>query len=322
VRKVVSFLCCMLLMGHAGAADIKGGKDHPLLGRFVGSEIWGYSFSDYDEYPLSIGPIKEEDGKRKAQVNTIEGKITRILYAAPKGKSPLAVYRNYQKKLKSEGFETLFECKQKGDSGCGSDLLFYSPSFKPELIEYAYQYNRDNRYGAFVKKTGKGDVYVSLMAYRYGWDFYRKRFERAFVQIDVVETGDLDDDQIEVISADDIVSAVGANGRVAIPGIYFDTDKAAIKPESQPALEQIVEAMKRSPELKVHVVGHTDNTGSFKHNLSLSRARAKAVRDYLAGKGVAPDRLRANGVASLAPVSSNSTEEGRAKNRRVELVEQ
>ena len=322
MRKWLCMGLIALLPLVALAGDIKGSKDHPLLGRFAGSEIWGYSFSDYDEYLLSVGQVKRVADKYEPDVKSIEGKLTRILYVAPKGKSVLAVYRNYQKKLKSEGFKPLFECKQRGGEGCGTELLNYSPSFRPELIGYAYEYAADHRYGAFVKKTDQNKIYVSLMVYRYGWDFYSDRFNRAFVLLDVVETGELDEEQIELISAADIVSQVSANGRVAIPGIYFDTDKAEIKPGSEPALEQIVEAMGKSPELKLHVVGHTDNTGSFEHNLTLSRGRAASVKRYLVDKGIAGNRLTANGVASLAPVASNATEQGRAANRRVELVEQ
>jgi outer membrane protein OmpA-like peptidoglycan-associated protein len=115
--------------------------------------------------------------------------------------------------------------------------------------------------------------------------------------------------------------ALAAGGRVALYGILFDFNKAEIKPESRPALAEIAKLLSQEPGLKLHVVGHTDNVGGFDFNLGLSKRRAEAVvaalaRDY----GIAPGRLTPNGVAYLAPVAVNTTEEGRAKNRRVELV--
>ena len=97
--------------------------------------------------------------------------------------------------------------------------------------------------------------------------------------------------------------------------------KADVKPESKASLDQIGELLKQRPDLKLHVVGHTDNVGAVDGNMALSKRRAEAVVAALAGSyGVNRARLTGNGVASLAPVKSNTTEEGRAKNRRVELV--
>jgi len=124
-----------------------------------------------------------------------------------------------------------------------------------------------------------------------------------------------------VVSASDIGKSITATGKVAIYGIYFDTGKADVKPESKPSLDQIAGYLKEAPSAKLHVVGHTDNVGGLDSNMALSRRRADAVIGVLTKThGVAPGRLVGNGVASLAPVANNGTEEGRAKNRRVELV--
>lgn len=114
-----------------------------------------------------------------------------------------------------------------------------------------------------------------------------------------------------------------ATGHAAVYGIYFDTGKSVLKPESEAALAEIAKLLKADAGLKVSVVGHTDNVGSMDSNMKLSQARAEAVVNALAGKyGIAAARLKSYGVASLAPVASNDKEEGRAKNRRVELVKQ
>lgn len=112
-------------------------------------------------------------------------------------------------------------------------------------------------------------------------------------------------------------------GHVALYGIHFDTNKAEVKPESQPALEQIAKLLSQNPGLNLKVVGHTDMTGSMDANMKLSQARGEAVVKVLVAQyGVAPARLQGFGVGPLAPVASNDTDEGRAKNRRVELVKQ
>jgi OOP family OmpA-OmpF porin len=116
---------------------------------------------------------------------------------------------------------------------------------------------------------------------------------------------------------------IRATGHAAIYGIYFDTGKADIKPESAQAIAEIGKLLKADPELKIYVVGHTDNTGSVEVNVKLSEARAQAVMQALIrDHAITPARLRANGCGQYAPVASNDTEEGRAKNRRVELVKQ
>jgi outer membrane protein OmpA-like peptidoglycan-associated protein len=116
---------------------------------------------------------------------------------------------------------------------------------------------------------------------------------------------------------------ISATGHVAVYGIYFDTGKSEIKSESEAALAEISTLLKNNGTLKVYVVGHTDNVGNIDSNMRLSMDRANAVTKALTGKhAIAADRMKPYGVASLAPVASNDTEEGRAKNRRVELVKQ
>jgi outer membrane protein OmpA-like peptidoglycan-associated protein len=119
------------------------------------------------------------------------------------------------------------------------------------------------------------------------------------------------------------LSDITTTGHAAVYGIYFDVDKAEIKPESEAALAEMAKLLKSSPALKVLIVGHTDNTGTFEHNMKLSQDRAAAVVNALASKqGIAAARLKGVGVGPSAPVASNKAEDGRAKNRRVELVEQ
>ena len=113
------------------------------------------------------------------------------------------------------------------------------------------------------------------------------------------------------------------SGHVAVEGIYFDTGKSVVKPESTPALQEVAKLLAADPSLKLWVVGHTDSVGSVDANMKLAQARAEAVAAALAtSHGVAPARLKGYGVGPLAPIASNDAEDGRAKNRRVELVKQ
>ena len=116
---------------------------------------------------------------------------------------------------------------------------------------------------------------------------------------------------------------IRATGHAAVYGINFDTGKSTIKPESAQSIGEIAKLLKADPSLKIHVVGHTDNVGDIDANIKLSQDRAEAVLQALVrDHGIAPARLRAYGCGQFAPVASNDTEEGRAKNRRVELVKQ
>jgi OOP family OmpA-OmpF porin len=126
-----------------------------------------------------------------------------------------------------------------------------------------------------------------------------------------------------VADASALISDIQAMGHAPVYGIHFDFDEADIKPESEPAIREIARLLTQNEGLKLHLVGHTDNVGSMEYNMKLSNARAAAVMGKLVTEyKISPERLRAFGVGALAPVASNRTEEGRAKNRRVELVEQ
>jgi OOP family OmpA-OmpF porin len=124
-----------------------------------------------------------------------------------------------------------------------------------------------------------------------------------------------------VASAELFQSGLRASGHVEIPGIYFDTGKSVLKSESDASVAEIAKLLKADPALQVYVVGHTDNVASLDLNTKLSQDRAEAVLQALVAKhGIAANRLISRGVGPLAPVASNDSEEGRAKNRRVELV--
>ena len=118
-----------------------------------------------------------------------------------------------------------------------------------------------------------------------------------------------------------MATGLGANGSVALYGLTFDTAKSDLKPESEPTLGEMAKLLKNNSTLKVYIVGHTDMVGDAAANIKLSQARAQSVINALVARGIAASRLTPFGAGPYAPVASNKTEEGRAKNRRVELVE-
>lgn len=120
--------------------------------------------------------------------------------------------------------------------------------------------------------------------------------------------------------ASSLSDELNKSGHVAVYGIQFDTGKATIQPSSETVLAEIVKLLQQNPDLKLRVEGHTDNQGNAAANQALSEKRAQAVVAWLTGKGINASRLSAKGFGATKPVADNSTEDGRAKNRRVELV--
>jgi len=158
-------------------------------------------------------------------------------------------------------------------------------------------------------------VYVSLNVW--GPGAARPQVSLYVVDMKPMEAG------LITVDAAALAGDIARTGHVAVYGIYFDTGKAEVKPESDATLKEIAKLLQQDPKLKLHVVGHTDNVGEIAMNMDLSRRRGNAVVQALTSKhGIAAARLRADGVGPLTPVASNDTEEGRSKNRRVELVKQ
>ncbi len=155
---------------------------------------------------------------------------------------------------------------------------------------------------------GGATTWVEVAAYNDGRDY----------QLVVVEPKPMEQEVVADASA--LSQSIAATGKAVIYGIYFDTGKSVLKPESEPTLEQITRLLKQEPQLQLYVVGHTDNDGALDFNLKLSADRAAAVVKALVGRGIGATRLSSAGVASYCPAASNKTDNGKAMNRRVELV--
>ncbi|KVO79703.1 cell envelope biogenesis protein OmpA [Burkholderia ubonensis] len=302
----------------SAAGDAPGSKDHPLLTRFAGATITAYSQTQFDEAFLPNQPIDDE---KTAKGLNLEGKVTRISYAIGAGRSTLEVERNYLDALQKGGFQILFRCtaEQCGKGGGGElqSIVINSGRMRQAGGGDA---NFGGKHRTILAKLPRasGDAYVFLHI----MDDSASN-KRALVYEEVVEVKPMQTGQVKVMDSSALQKGLAATGKVALYGIYFDTDKAQVKPESKPQLDEMAKLLTGNPALKVYIVGHTDNQGAFARNADLSQKRAEAVAQALASTyRIAPARLVAKGVASLSPVASNGDDAGRAQNRRVELVQQ
>ncbi len=160
-----------------------------------------------------------------------------------------------------------------------------------------------------VAKNGQ-ETWVAVEAFNEGREYELNIIERQLMKQDVVA------------DAAALKSGLKENGHVEVPGIFFDFGKSEVKPESEPALNELTALLQANAAMRVWVVGHTDNVGAVESNMALSGARAAAVVKALVQRGIAPNRLAPHGAGPYAPVASNAADEGRARNRRVELVAQ
>lgn len=309
---LLALLLASLAFG-AHADDIKGSKDHPLLSRFAGAKIEGYKQSGYDEAALPNAALPKGDSK----LMTVEGKVTRIGYRIDAAHSVLEISRNYEQAFAAGGLQTVFSCKG-GD--CGAEfgsIIANSGRVMPPAFPVSFQEDKQRAY--LTKRSGpEGDTWAFV------WVMDDTDSNKAnYVYEEIVEPKPMAGGQVQVLDAKSMQTALSSQGKVALYGIYFDTDKADIKPESKAELAEMAKLLNGDPKLHVYIVGHTDNRGQLAHNLELSQHRADAVSKALVTDYKVPAaRVTAKSVASLAPVASNSDEAGRAKNRRVELVVQ
>lgn len=298
---------CVVALGLAalsGLAMAEEGVDHPEVARYPGARINNYDFKEYEEFQLILAkPQRGPNGAfTAAKLMPLEGRVTYIHYEMPKSASPLQVFRNYQSSLRRSGFTDLFTCERP----CTTENLdsFHSLMKARQLY---LNYSIDNQYLA----AQRNNTYVSLWVNDGG----------AFLF--VVEKQKLDDGLMGVTGESPIAKALGADGKVDLYGFQFDTGKAVLRDGSKPTLQELGKVLQDNSTLSVEVVGHTDDVGGADSNLRLSEARAAAVAEALSRQyGIAAQRLKTRGMGQMAPLAANTTEAGRAQNRRVEIIAQ
>ena len=285
-----------------------------ILSIYSGSEVRFDHKIGFEELPVIIN---------NSTVQNLEGYIRRVFCLAPEGRSALEIARNYENAIKESGGSILFKTRKP------QEVIINEKKFSDIYSERRWRSD-----GAFQDAqralpnlatdflTGKisttdKDVYI-MVALCPGISSWERT--RTFYEIVTVETEPM---AMGMVTTADIGEGLSTLGRIPIYDIFFDTGQSEVKPESADALKAIAEYLNANETQKVVIVGHTDNVGDFDMNISLSQERANAVMEKLISEyGVNREQLKPFGVGPVSPIASNSTEEGKAQNRRVEIVEQ
>lgn len=316
------------LMSPASAQNctpISGIEDYPGLPVYDGACLIGGSKGEFSNYTLPTGPLAPMSGAATTvKSEDLEGTLTRLLYVAPDGTSATDLMLNYVQGLEALGYSTLYSCK---GAECGSKIallgkkVIYPSSRRLTnsggISNQAFGNFGDEHYLAVRSKDGATSIAV-YVAFNDKSPFALVS-HHAIVHLDILTTAAL---EAKMVSAKQMQEGITAEGHIAVDNVYFEFGTANLTPEAEPALAQMALLITDNPELKVYIVGHTDNVGKQEDNLGLSKARADAVvAALLRHDGITKDRVIAAGVGALAPVASNGTDAGRQANRRVELVE-
>ncbi len=309
----------------ASAQDAAECTDHGAITRYPGSVLQWCKTDNYLPYKIPVGPVT---GYRTiGEWLETEGRVTRNFYSLTGGeRTHPEVWKNYRDALAAAGFEIIAEgmfpeSNVKKDIGGGGWLgIYYINNPWGENGPVNKVVSGTSSSGGtgvvFGKKERADDtIYVLVSLEQHSSD-------EVAALITVVETKKAETGLV-VANAEAMGKDIEELGRTVLDGLQFEHDSAILMTESKPALDEIAKLLKLLGNNNFYVVGHTDSTGTFAYNMKLSTDRATSVRAALVKDyGVAPDRLQAVGAGPIAPVFTNSSDSGRDRNRRVELVEQ
>jgi OOP family OmpA-OmpF porin len=288
--------------GAGSAAAASAGAGGFRIDPYAGSTVRENETLAFDAYDFVVG--REANGDLRTR--SVEGRVTRTLYNNPSGRSTLEIARNYEQALRGQGLRIVHQCA--GREACGG--TGNRASNWNDVAGMNIGVGGDFRYLAAEGEAGGRAISVAVMVNKQrNWVYV--------VEGEAMQTGQAG------VSADTLAADLADGGSARLDGIYFDTGRATLRPESRAALEQVAQLMNRDAALKLEIVGHTDAVGDDAANRRLSEERALAVRSALVvDHGVSDRRLRARGAGESEPVAPNDSEAGRALNRRVELVKQ
>ncbi len=305
---------------------IEDAAPHPMVPLPAEGYITRDEFTDFAEIEFLASPHpggRDPDFEETVQV---EGAWRQMEYTVDGLElSLLRMYRGYLQHFESSGFEVIF-------NGIGEELsirdgytfMTYERDFLARTPSPSSESN------AYILVRSPDEQTIIAVSF-----FSRQNARRMMVNaVESEEMAPLDlfspepepEPEPEVVmvpqEVEELESGLVQDGRVIVNAILFEFDRAEILPESAQALETVTDLLRGRPELKLLVVGHTDGVGSFDYNLRLSVERAQAVVGWLGNRGgIDASRLRAAGAGPMSPITTNRTENGRAQNRRVELVE-
>ena len=243
---------------HAQRGDVAGSRDYPGIGRFAGSGITGYQVKDFDAARLQAKPFK--DGK-PTDDRRLEGHVTRIAYRTNPGASILEVSRNFETQLAKAGFETLVVCDSDACGGIPfTEAIDALPIPQMWIDGFTYRY-----YASRKAESGR-ETYATVLV--------SKNNDEVYAQLVVAVVGVL---QNKMVDAAAMAEGLREKGHIALYGIYFDTDKSVVKPESRPTLDEIAKLLRAQPQANVIIVGHTDSQGKFDYRAPRKIARSAGL---------------------------------------------
>lgn len=305
------------------------GTDLPFLQRYPGSTMEHYTTRQYDDVHMPLGPFKENDqtntsrGVSPTRSQAVEGQVVYIDYDTPKDRSSLEIMSNYRQTLEREGFQVLWQCarNQCNVDGHGNVGTEYDPIWQSSGRSFGTFFsNGDGRMLTARLDSANGAqtwvyLWVAGPGNAYGGYGETKMYA---VQTKPMQTG-LVQGSTELLTAAAMGQALGRQGRFAMH-LPFDFNQATLRPDAMAQVRQLAQALQSHPTWRIGLDGHTDAVGSPAFNQKLSTERAAAVKAALVSLGVPASQVATRGLGATQPVASNATEEGRAQNRRVEVV--
>lgn len=304
-------LAALLLFAGAAAAEDVGAPEGAVRTQHIEHA--------YDNYDLPTGPATLAG----PVVRALEGRVVWSTYRLDDPEATTAaIMEGYRRRLADLGYETVFDC---ASAACGGFDFRFGAAILPApamLIDAA-------DFAQISVARSEPEAHVSVLVSRI--------LKSVYVQVVTVtpaepptEVGAATSDTDEAVSPDGVIvpgivekallDRLQRDGHVPIEGLSFNTGGAVLTEASSEALDLLARLLKRDAEMAVILVGHSDNEGGLDANITLSQKRAAAVMQALIGRGVPADQMEARGIGYLAPIASNATDEGRAANRRVELV--
>lgn len=293
--------------------------DSNVLSPFNDSvEILSYD-SRFSPLTLLIGPL---DDNNNPNTSVFEGSLESRIFKRPANVSDFEVYKSYLSNLESSGFKILLACAPENCNAKSSTTkIYWQP--KNELVGRPYKRSHKN---AQTRETqflaGWAKYYISASKLIEGQTLYAMVIvsaQHSLYSIDELISSEMATNSV-TLNLEVLKDKLSRDGRVVLEGLFFNTASSVLSEQSRPALDTVAEYLKTHKEQSFYVVGHTDDTGSLDGNLTLSRERARSVVTTLKTYGIKSARLSASGIGPYSPASTNSSDNGRELNRRVELV--
>ena len=298
----IAFIAAVLLTAMPAAANwndpnVEGTQEYRLIKLYPQAQVSEYDVKEFDSAKVLIAYTAGSD--QPAVFDDVEGKVIRYKTEHKPSASALEILRNYETVLRGKGFEPVISGRADHYPGLGlgdEDMIGYWRWEEP----------------------GKGMIWVVVHAY------YNGGHDQPESTLTIVETKAMEQtlqaNAATEAKASSMADALRETGHLAVYGIAFDFNKASIRPEATPVLKQVQALLTGDSALKISIEGHTDSIGLPAYNQKLSSDRADAVKTWLATHGIDAARLSSVGFGDTKPIADNSTEDGRTKNRRVELV--